>query len=117
MLVDGKATVTCRMPVRLAEGKKLLTIEGLADGDRLHPVQQAFLDEGAMQCGYCVPGLILTAAALLETTPRPTDAQIVEGMNGNLCRCNNYARIVAAIHRAADTMGNQAKGGSRAPAK
>src|SRR5438552_13483196 len=75
VLLDGKAVVTCRMPVRAAEGKKIMTIEGLAAGDHLHPVQQAFLDEGAMQCGYCVPGLILTAAALLEATPRPTDAQ------------------------------------------
>ena len=91
---------SCVTPVRAAEGKKILTIEGLAAGGRLHPVQQAFLDEGAVQCGYCTPGMILTAVALLERNPRPTDAQIVEGMNGNLCRCCGYPRIVAAIRRA-----------------
>ena len=117
VLLDGKATISCRTPVRSAEGRKLLTIEGLAAGERLHPVQQAFLDEGAMQCGYCVPGLILTAAALLEKTPRPTREQIIDGMNGNLCRCNNYERIVVAIERAARTMSTEAKGGTRASVK
>jgi aerobic-type carbon monoxide dehydrogenase small subunit (CoxS/CutS family) len=112
VLVDGKATASCVLPVRAAEGKKIVTIEGLAPASGLHPVQQAFLDEGAMQCGYCVPGMILTAAALLEQTPHPTDAQIVEGMNGNLCRCNGYPRIVAAIHRAAEL-----KGGGHASGK
>ena len=109
VLLDGQAKVSCVLPVRAAEGKKIVTIEGLATNGVLHPVQQAFLDEGAMQCGYCVPGMILTATALLERTPHPTDAQIVEAMNGNLCRCNGYPRIVAAIHRAA-----AAKGGSHA---
>ena len=109
VLLDGRASISCRTPVRSAEGKKIVTIEGLAAGERLHPVQQAFLDEGAMQCGYCVPGLILTATALLEKTTRPTRAQIIEGMNGNLCRCNNYERIVAAIQRAAQTMSKRRK--------
>jgi aerobic-type carbon monoxide dehydrogenase small subunit (CoxS/CutS family) len=90
-----------------------MTIEGLTPAHGLHPVQQAFLEEGAMQCGYCVPGMILTATGLLAKTPHPTDAQIVEGMNGNLCRCNGYPRIVAAIHRAADLMAGK-KGGSHA---
>ena len=110
VLIDGKASVSCVLPVRAAAGKKIVTIEGLAAESELHPVQQAFLDEGAMQCGYCVPGMILTAAALLERTPHPTDAQIVEGMNGNLCRCNGYPRIVAAIHRAAELKANRTKG-------
>jgi aerobic carbon-monoxide dehydrogenase small subunit len=117
VLLDGKAVVSCVMPVRAAEGKNIVTIEGLAASGRLHPVQQAFLDEGAMQCGYCMGGMILTAAALLEKNPRPTDAQIVDGMNGNLCRCNGYPRIVAAIHRAAELIGNNAKGASYAPGK
>ena len=101
VLMDGKPTVTCVLPVRAAEGKTIVTIEGLAKDGKLHPVQQAFLDEGAMQCGYCTPGMILTAVALLEKTPNPTDAQIVDGMDGNLCRCCGYPRIMAAIHRAA----------------
>lgn len=117
VLIDGRASVSCVLPVRAAEGKKIVTIEGLAADGALHPVQQAFLEEGAMQCGYCVPGMILTAAALLERTPRPSDAQIVEGMNGNLCRCNGYPRIVAAIHRAAELRAAELKGGSRASRK
>jgi len=101
VLLDGKRTLSCITPVGDADGKKITTIEGLADGDRLHPVQQAFLDEGAIQCGYCTPGMILSAVALLEQNPRPTDAQIAEWMNGNICRCNGYAKIVNAVRRAA----------------
>ncbi|MBL8227945.1 MAG: (2Fe-2S)-binding protein [Bryobacterales bacterium] len=100
VLVDGKALPSCVMPVRAAAGKKIVTIEGLAAGGQLTRLQQAFIDEAAMQCGYCVPGMILTATALLERTPHPTDAQIMEGMNGNLCRCCGYTNIVAAIRRA-----------------
>jgi len=117
VLLDGRAGVSCVLPVRAAGGKTIVTIEGLAGRDRLHPVQQAFLEEGAMQCGYCVPGMILTAAALLERNPRPTDTEIVEGMNGNLCRCNGYPRIVAAIRRASDLMAGNTKGGTHAPGK
>ena len=79
----------------------ITTIEGLAEDDRLHPVQQAFLDEGAIQCGYCTPGMILSAVALLQENPRPTDDEITEGMNGNICRCNGYAKILNAVRRAA----------------
>lgn len=105
VLLDGKAVTSCATPVRAAAGKKVVTIEGLAAGERLHAVQQAFLDEGAMQCGYCVPGMILTTSALLERNRRPGEAQIVEALNGNLCRCSGYPRIVAAVRRAA--MGGQ----------
>ena len=101
ILLDGRPVVSCTMPVRAAEGKKIVTIEGLATNGKLHPVQQAFVEEGALQCGYCTPGMILTAAALLEKSARPTDAQIVEWMNGNLCRCCGYPRIIAAVRRAA----------------
>ena len=101
VLMDGKLTLSCVTPVSSADKKTITTIEGLADGDRLHPVQQAFLDEGAMQCGYCTPGMILTAVALLNENPRPTDEQIVEGMNGNICRCNGYTKIMNAVRRAA----------------
>jgi aerobic-type carbon monoxide dehydrogenase small subunit (CoxS/CutS family) len=102
VLLDGRAVISCVLPVAKAEGRNIVTIEGLAAGDRLHPVQQAFLDEDALQCGYCTSGMVLTAAALLKTNPRPTEAQIVEGMNGNLCRCNGYSSIVAAVRRASE---------------
>jgi len=101
VLMDGMAVRSCITPVAAADKKKITTIEGLADGDRLHPVQQAFLDEGAIQCGYCTSGMILSTVALLEENPQPTDDQIVEWMNGNLCRCNGYAKIVNAVRRAA----------------
>jgi aerobic-type carbon monoxide dehydrogenase small subunit (CoxS/CutS family) len=102
VLVDGRPTVSCMTPVKAAAGKKILTIEGLASGERLHRVQQAFVDEGAMQCGYCVPGMILRTVALLEAEPKPTDTQIIETLDGNLCRCCGYPRILAAIRRAAE---------------
>jgi len=101
VLMDGQRALSCITPVGDADKKKITTIEGLADGDRLHPVQQAFLDEGAIQCGYCTPGMILSTVALLEENPRPTDEQIAEWMNGNICRCNGYAKILGAVRRAA----------------
>ena len=82
----------------------MTTIEGLARGEDLHPVQRAFLEEGALQCGYCTSGMILAAAALLRDKPEPTDEEIVAGMNGHLCRCNGYVKIVKAVRRAAATM-------------
>jgi aerobic-type carbon monoxide dehydrogenase small subunit (CoxS/CutS family) len=87
--------------VQSAADKSVTTIEGLAEGDKLHPVQQAFLEEGAYQCGYCITGMIMATVALLNENPKPTDAQIVEGMNKNLCRCCGYPRILSAIKRAA----------------
>jgi len=101
VLMDGKQVLSCVTPVAKADKKKITTIEGLADGDSLHPVQQAFLDEGAIQCGYCTPGMILTAVALLEKYPQPTDEQIVAWMDGNICRCNGYTKILRAVRRAA----------------
>jgi len=101
VLMDGRNTLSCVTPVAKADKKKITTIEGLADGDFLHPVQQAFLDEGAIQCGYCTPGMILAAVALLEKNPQPTDEQIAEWMNVNICRCNGYTKILSAIHSAA----------------
>ncbi len=109
VLMDGKRTLSCITPVGDADNKKVTTIEGLADGDLLHPVQQAFLDEGAIQCGYCTPGMVLSAVALLEENPRPTDEQIAEWMNGNICRCNGYTKILNAVRRAAA----QKRGGER----
>ena len=104
VLVDGKRTLACVTPVSLADKKAIMTIEGLAKGDDLHPVQEAFIEEGAMQCGYCTSGMILSAVALLQENPNPSDEQIVAGMNGNICRCNGYTKIVNAVHRAAEKM-------------
>jgi len=101
VLMDGKRTLSCTTPVSLANRKKITTIEGLAEGNSLHKLQQAFLDEGAIQCGYCTPGMILTSAALLNENPNPTDQQITEWMDGNICRCNGYTKIHKAIRRAA----------------
>ncbi len=104
VLMDGKPARSCVVPVSLADKKSIMTIEGLAKGDSLHPVQEAFLEEGAMQCGYCTPGMILSAVALLQEKPAPTDEEIVAGMNGNICRCNGYVKIKNAVRRAADKM-------------
>ena len=101
VLVDGKPVLSCRTPVRLTEGKVITTIEGLAHKEQLHPVQKAFVEEDAMQCGYCVPGMILAATALLAHTSAPSVEDIHQAMNGNLCRCCGYPKIVAAIQRAA----------------
>ena len=101
VLMGGERVLSCMTPVALADNKTITTIEGLATGDSLHPVQEAFLAEGAMQCGYCTPGMIMTAVALLEKNPHPTDQQIAAAMNVNLCRCNGYPKILNAIRRAA----------------
>ena len=104
VLMDGKRVHSCVTPVSLADKKSVTTIEGLAKGDSLHPVQEAFLQEGAIQCGYCAPGMILSAVALLQDRPNPTAEEIVAGMNGNICRCNGYVKIKNAVRRAADQM-------------
>jgi carbon-monoxide dehydrogenase small subunit len=104
VLMDGKRILACVTPMALVDKKTITTIEGLAKGDVLHSVQEAFLEEGAMQCGYCTSGMILATVALLQETPQPTDEQIVTGMNGNLCRCNNYVKIINAVRRAAQKM-------------
>ncbi|UCG56748.1 MAG: (2Fe-2S)-binding protein [Phycisphaerales bacterium] len=101
VLMDGKRVLSCATPVAKADKKEITTIEGLAAGDSLHPVQKAFLEEGAIQCGYCTPGMILSTVALLREKPHPTDEQIIEWMNGNICRCNGYPKIMNAIRRAA----------------
>ena len=101
VLIDGKTTRSCITPIGSVEGKSVTTIEGLAPTGTLHPVQQAFLDKGAMQCGYCTSGMIMSTVALLERNPDPSDAEIVTALNGNLCRCNGYARIIDAVRHAA----------------
>ena len=101
VLLDGHPVPSCLTAVSMARGKQVQTIEGLAEGQQLHPVQEAFIEAGAMQCGYCVPGMILAAAALLEDTPDPSDDQIKRGLNSNLCRCCGYPNIVKAVKLAA----------------
>ncbi len=100
VLIDGEPTTSCLVTASEVQGKRVQTIEGLSSG-KLHPVQQAFVKAGAMQCGYCVPGMILTAASLLEKKAHPTDDEIVEAMNGNICRCCGYVRILDAVRIAA----------------
>ena len=114
VLVDGKAQRSCITRVASVSGQQITTIEGLAKGERLHPVQQAFLDEGAMQCAYCTSGMIMSAVALLKANTAPSEKQIVDFMDGNVCRCGTYSRIVRAIQRAAKAQGPGAgKGAAR----
>jgi len=101
VLVDGAPAKSCLTKVGTVAGKRIVTIEGLASGETLHPVQEAFLEADAMQCGWCTPGMILGAVALLAGSPSPTDAEIATGMNGHICRCGTYPRIVRAIRLAA----------------
>lgn len=101
VLIDGSPTPSCTTAVSVAQNKRVQTIEGLAEGEDLHPVQQAFVDEDAMQCGYCVPGMVLTAVGLLDRNPNPSRSEIVEGMNTNICRCCGYGNILKAVERAA----------------
>jgi len=107
VLVGGKAKRSCITPVAEADKQAILTIEGLAAGEKLHPVQEAFLAEGALQCGYCTPGMILAAVALLNEKPNPTDAEILSRMEGHLCRCCHYPKILRAVKRAAAPAGRQ----------
>ena len=100
VLLDGKPTRSCLTPVSVAAGMKITTVEGLEQDGKLSPVQQAFLDEGAFQCGYCTSGMVLCATALIRETPHPTEEQIVSYMNGNICRCGTYPRIIDAVKRA-----------------
>ncbi len=104
VLVDGKPERSCSLPLSKVEGKSVLTIEGLAQGGRLHPLQQAFVDNGALQCGYCTPGQILEAYALLLRKPNPTEAEIADALEGNICRCGTYNRIIAAVRQASQAM-------------
>ncbi len=104
VLVGERATRACVTPVSGAAGQRVTTIEGLEHDGRLHPLQQAFLDEGAMQCGYCTPGMIMAGVALLAATPAPSGDEIVQAMQPNVCRCGTYPRIVAAVQRAAAVM-------------
>jgi carbon-monoxide dehydrogenase small subunit len=101
VLVDGQAVRSCTTSLQSVAGKRVTTIEGLAEGDRLQPIQQAFIDHAGYQCGYCTSGMIVGAQALLNANPNPTRAQIVEGLEGHLCRCGAHVRIIAAVAAAA----------------
>jgi nicotinate dehydrogenase subunit A len=104
VLVDGKPVFSCLIPVGVAQGRRLTTLEGLGTIDRPGPLQQAFIDEQAAQCGYCIPGMIMRAESLLKRTPAPSDRDIREHLRPNLCRCGTHMRIVAAVRRAAEAM-------------
>jgi carbon-monoxide dehydrogenase small subunit len=101
VLVDGQPVNSCIYPALKAAGRSVLTIEGLANGDELHPLQAAFVEHGAVQCGYCTPGILVTAVALLQRNPHPTDAEIRRAISGNLCRCTGYLKIIRAIQAVA----------------
>jgi aerobic-type carbon monoxide dehydrogenase small subunit (CoxS/CutS family) len=107
--IDGKATRSCITTVGTCAGKQITTIEGLERTGKLHPLQEAFLEVGAMQCGYCTPGMIMSGAALLSKNGAPTTQEIIRAMEGNICRCGTYARIILAIRKAAESL----KGGAR----
>ena len=101
VLLDGKLVCACLVLAAQAEGHEVVTVEGLADGKRLHPVQEAFVECGAVQCGFCTPGLLVAAHDLLARTERPSDLEIREALAGNLCRCTGYEKIIDAVHLAA----------------
>ena len=103
VIADGEAVKSCVYPAVHAEGKRVETIEGLDANGQLHPLQQAFIDRGAVQCGFCTPGMIMAAKALLDSRPQPTRAEIVDSLSGNLCRCTGYAKIIGAVEQATGT--------------
>lgn len=104
ILMNGKAVASCLIPVLKADGAEILTVEGLGGKDRLHPLQQAFLEEGAVQCGYCTPGMLVSAKALLDENPEPSLEEVREAISGNLCRCTGYTKIARAIQVASEKM-------------
>lgn len=104
VIMDGKAVNACLVLAVEAHGKKITTIEGLAMGEELHPIQQAFVDIGGLQCGFCTPGMILSTKALLDENPDPTDEEIRKGLEGNFCRCTGYTKIIESVKAAAASM-------------
>ena len=101
VLVNGESVKSCSLLAVQAQGAKVTTVEGLAQGDKLHPLQQAFMDCHGLQCGFCTPGMLMTSACLLAKMPKPTDAEVQHALEGNLCRCTGYVKIVAAVQQAA----------------
>ena len=113
VLLDGKLVNSCLVLAAEIDGHDVVTIEGLAEWPGLHPIQEAFVEEDALQCGYCTPGMIMAAKALLDTIPSPSEPQIREWMAGNLCRCTGYETIVRAVHSAAERIVGEDRGGKR----
>ena len=107
VIMDGKIVNSCLVLAAEADGGQITTIEGLTDGDKLHPIQQAFVDHGGLQCGFCTPGMIMSAKALLDENPTPTEDEIKRGIAGNLCRCTGYTKIIESIKAAAEDMGGK----------
>ena len=107
VLIDGKAVVSCLVLAPQVNGKEILTIEGLAPGEELHPIQRAFVEKGAVQCGFCTPGFIMSTYALLTSNIDPSDEEILAALEGNLCRCTGYAKIIEAVRYAAELMRRQ----------
>ena len=113
VIMDGKPVLSCLTLAVEAQNKEIITIEGLADGYKLHPIQQAFVDSGAIQCGYCTPGFIMSAKALLDRNARPSEDEIKEGIANNICRCTGYVQIIEAIQAAAKAMKGATSGVTR----
>ena len=109
VLLDGALVASCLVLAVEADGKKVLTVEGLAAGPRLHPLQEAFVEEGAIQCGYCTPGMLIASKALLDENPQPNTTEVREALGGNLCRCTGYVRIVDAVMRASMSVDRSAR--------
>ena len=109
VLIDGSPVLSCLTLALSCQGKRITTIEGLARNGTLHPVQQAFVEKGAIQCGYCTPGMILSSKALLDRNPHPTEEEIKVGIAGNLCRCTGYVKIIEAVSHAAELLGGEGK--------
>ncbi len=108
VLVDGEPVRSCQYPLRRVRGRDVITIEGLRSGEALHPLQEAFLEHNAFQCGFCTPGMILQAYAFLKKNPRPSEAEIAEALEGNICRCGSYDRIIKAVKAAARVIEGEA---------
>ena len=115
VLIDGRAQRSCITPVKTVGQKQITTIEGLARGEKLHPLQQAFLEEQAMQCGYCTPGMIMSAAALLDRNHHPTRSEIIDFLDGNICRCGAYSRIINAVQKTATLLAESEVGKGARP--
>jgi len=108
VLIDGKAVNSCLVLAASAQGKQITTIEGLAQGEKLHPIQEAFVETGAIQCGFCSPGMIMVAKAFLDQNVHPTEEEVKMAISGNLCRCTGYFQIIEAVMKAAEKMGKEA---------
>jgi len=102
VLLDGEPVTSCLVPALKAQGREVMTVEGLASGGELHPLQKAFIEHGAVQCGYCTAGMLMSAKALLDRNPHPTGEEVKEAISGNLCRCTGYVKIIEAIEAASE---------------